>query len=203
MRYSPRTEGVLTKFPEVLKITLGLNVGLALVSATLVAVNLERFEVISHQIEYAHSTLAAMVDVILIISLVRAEDGVVETKLGSRKTWVQNAGFVFAAMCVAASAIQIGLYNGLGYDEEGYPAGETPAHYVEFSFDFLSANILYWFCIDNAFRIDVEQTKVMVSQDRDMRLSVSNATIAGVGPRSHHAGSQKSEMTHPSDRSEV
>jgi len=174
------------KYPEVLKITLGLNVGLALVSATLVAVNLERFEVYAHQIEYAHSTLAAMVDVILIISLVRADDGVVNAKLGVGKMYVQYAGFVFAGLCVVASATQIGLYNGMGYDEEGFPAGETPAHYVEFTFDFFSANILYWFCIDNAFRCDVEQSKVLISEDRDVRLTVSTDTgIAGIG-RSQH-----------------
>jgi len=196
VRYSPRNEEVLTQYPEVLKFTLGLNVGLALVSASLVAINLERFEVPSHQIEYAHSTLAAAIDVILILSLVRSDDGMlaVKAKEGQR-TWAQYAGISFSVLCVVASITQIALYNGLGIDEEGYPAGETPAHYLEFSFDFVSAVILYWFCIDNAFRCDVEQSRILVLEDRDMvKLSVSGITgLAGVGP--HESPSERVRLS--------
>mmetsp|Transcript_35528 Transcript_35528/g.82962 ORF Transcript_35528/g.82962 Transcript_35528/m.82962 type:complete len:320 (-) Transcript_35528:41-1000(-) len=168
IRYSPRNSAAIYKYSNLLKFMVALNVGVALCSATLVAINLERFEFAAHQMEYSHALLAAAVDVILIASLVKDDGGVVK---GGNK-WVAYAGFGFSALCVCAAISQLVIYNSMGKDEDGVPIGETPAHFIEFSFDFMSAIILYWFCIDNAFRCDMEQLHIMLVKDREIRVSI-------------------------------
>jgi len=165
IRYSPRSTGQIYAYPRILKIMISLNVAAALLAATLVALNLERFEFISHQIEYAHSLLAAIVDVILLMSLIRKDHDKEET-LKDKIVAGFMIGVSIATMI--ASVVQVIVYNSMGKDEDGVPIGETPSHFVEFTFDLVSALILYWFCMDNVFRCDLEQNRILLSEDRNI-----------------------------------
>jgi len=157
-------------YPNLLKIMISLNVAGALVASTLVAINLEFFEYPSHQIEYSHAILAAGVDVILLMSLMRGKVEGEEQRQSDRIIGI--LGITFSGLCVVAAIVQISLYNGMGMDEDNVPIGETPAHFVEFSFDFVSAMILYFFCMDNVFRCDQEQLRLLTTKDREIQIKV-------------------------------
>ncbi|EOD36702.1 hypothetical protein EMIHUDRAFT_200858 [Emiliania huxleyi CCMP1516] len=140
---------------SVTEIMISLNVAGALVASTLVAINLEFFEYPSHQIEYSHAILAAGVDVILLMSLVEGE----EQRQSDRIIGI--LGITFSGLCMVAAIVQISLYNGMGMDEDNVPIGETPGHFVEFSFDF-----------DNVFRCDQEQLRLLTTKDREIQIKV-------------------------------
>jgi hypothetical protein len=170
IRYSPRNVSQIYAYPNLLKIMISLNVAGALVASTLVAINLEFFEYPSHQIEYSHAILAAGVDVILLMSLMRGKVEGEEQRQSDRIIGI--LGITFSGLCVVAAIVQISLYNGMGMDENNVPIGETPAHFVEFSFDFVSAMILYFFCMDNVFRCDQEQLRLLTTKDREIQIKV-------------------------------
>merc|ERR1712021_81541 len=137
IRYSPRNVSQIYAYPNLLKIMISLNVAGALVASTLVAINLEFFEYPSHQIEYSHAILAAGVDVILLMSLMR---GKVEGEEQSKGDLIIGIlGITFSGLCVVAAIVQISLY---------------------------------FFCMDNVFRCDQEQLRLLTTKDREIQIKV-------------------------------
>ena len=69
--YSPR--GLSTQYanPIFLKMVVLMNVGLSFFSALLVAINLEKFEVPSHEVEYVNELTICIFDAMIFFSLVR------------------------------------------------------------------------------------------------------------------------------------
>ena len=62
---------------------------------------------------------------------------------------------------LAIAAVQLAVYNGMGRTPSGGMVGEKPAHYLEFSFECVSASITFWFCMDNRSRSEQRIAEIM------------------------------------------
>ena len=147
--YSPKATSTIYEKPLVLKTVLFFDIAAAFVPAFLVLLNLERFEVPSHQMEYSNEITMTFVDLVLLTSLVRSSRGT-ENKLG---TDILSTGGMIVVSAVIA-IVQISIYNGMGETPDGDKIGERSAHYCEFAFEIISALITFWFCMDNKLVAD-------------------------------------------------
>jgi len=110
------------------------------VPTLLVWCNVERFEVLSHEVEYSNEISMSFVDLVLLTSLLKQRD------------FVSTGGVtnvIMAGVATAVAVLQIVIYNGMGMRADGGLKGEKLAHYCEFSFEIISALIVFWFCVDN------------------------------------------------------
>ena len=124
----------------------------------LVWCNLDIFEVLAHEIEYANELSMSFVDLVLLWSLTR--QGKDNTKL-KFKLAETGSGIFLVAGAIAIAILQLFIYNGMGHTATGGLAGEHLAHYCEFSFEIISALIAFWFCVDNKFVADKEIFEIM------------------------------------------
>lgn len=134
LSYSPQSSKY--SHPATLKLLVFFNAGLAFGSCLLVTIDLEKFEILSHELEYTNELTIAIFDVIILMSIMpTAKNGFV--------SWIA----VCVAGCVAVT--QLGVYNLSGWTADGDSKGETAAHYLEFAFGAVSAGITFWFTMDN------------------------------------------------------
>mmetsp|Transcript_130148 Transcript_130148/g.278115 ORF Transcript_130148/g.278115 Transcript_130148/m.278115 type:complete len:267 (-) Transcript_130148:277-1077(-) len=142
--------------PLCLKLIICLNVGGSLITALLVEVNLEKFEVPAHELEYSNEITMCFVDIVLFASLVRG--------LGREKAAAQKASLVgslgIVLLATFTALIQLVVYNCMGW-EDGEPEGEQAAHFLEFGFELLSAGITFWFTVDNKLHADMMLEELM------------------------------------------
>lgn len=116
-----------------LKVVLFLNIVATWVPAMLVTLNLEVFEIVSHEVEYLNELTMTVVDLVLLKRLLN---------------W--NTGrFVLTCVAGMVACVQLGVYNLMGRREDGDMVGEVPAHFLEFAFEIVSSMIAFWFCMDN------------------------------------------------------
>ena len=110
--------------PALLRLLLFGNVGTTFLSACLVWTNVERFETLSHEVEYSNELTMALLDLILVQALVQRPDG-----------WTQKAAAVGSVvMAMGVAVLQLTVYN-LGH--------EQAAHCLEFSFGVVSAAVAF------------------------------------------------------------
>ena len=144
--YSPRDIGRQFSSPTPFKIMVFLNISTSLISATLVSISLDVFEVSSHELEYANELTMAFIDAAMIMTMIRSRSQ-------SRLQLAQWVGFAVAAVGICIAIVQLAIYNGMGWTD-GRPNGETAAHYFEFSFGMMVGTVTASFAFDNKFRCD-------------------------------------------------
>ena len=195
--YSPRGAGNIFKFPLLLKLVVFINVVVTLVCALLVTLNLERFEVISHELEYSNELTMAFFDMAILFTLLKSHG--IWTKSDSTTQLV--------LVCVAAgiAIAQLAVYNGMGETPDGgrhtrytplhaityvthltHVTGETPdgdkkgevaAHYMEFAFEILSSLVTFWFCMDNKLLADTQTVQLLTLDEESgahVRLTIGS-----------------------------
>lgn len=144
--YTPKELGELYSSPTFLKVVILVNVGASFISALFVTINCEMFEMPSHELEYTNELTMAVVDLVLLASLLRNIDG----RIWQRQNVSSCASLVMVVVAILIAAVQLCIYNLLGW-EDGESNGEQLAHYFEFVFEAFSAAITFWFTIDNRF----------------------------------------------------
>ena len=156
--YTPRALSSISNKPNLLKVLLFFDIVATFVPALLVAVNLEAFEVVSHEIEYMNELTMAFVNLVLLASLLRRRDGSLATPP------TKDDGTVSVIItCVSAmtAVLQMCIYN------SSLPSAETTAHYFEFIFAVLSSFVTFWFCLDNRAIGEEEILCIMYGDHRD------------------------------------
>lgn len=128
-----------------LKMVFLVQIGGSFISALLVTINLEWFEVPSHELEYTNEFSMAFVDLVLLTSQFRNIGG---SSLENRAIARSDSSVLFLTVlsAILIAAVPLGIYNMLG------SKGETFAHYFEFSFGIFSAGITFWFTMDAYYR---------------------------------------------------
>ena len=162
--YTPRALSSISNRPNLLKLLLFFDVVATFVPALLVTLNLEAFEVASHEIEYCNELTMAFANLVLLASLVRRRRGA-EPGPGAGGDGAVNASIALAA--AATAAVQVLVYN------SGLPDAERVAHYFEFTFAVLSSFVTFWFCLDNRAMGEEEVLCIMYGDHRDC----SNCTV--------------------------
>lgn len=157
--YSPKRLDMLFWSPVLLKVIVCVNISSSFVTALLVTINGEKFEMPAHELEYANELTMALVDMIILVPLLRdlrqASGDLRELRPASA---IGSVLTVSIAVCVAV--VQLGLYNGLGWD--GHTSrGEKVSHYCEFSFGIISSCITFWFTMDNKLMADAQIKSIM------------------------------------------
>merc|ERR1719436_1119664 len=73
--YSSKKLSSILWSPLLLKGIVFVNIAGSFTSATLVTINLEKFEIPSHELEYANEVTMAFIDIVLFLSLLRRAAG--------------------------------------------------------------------------------------------------------------------------------
>ena len=144
--------------PWILKMVVFLNLGGSIVPAVLVYVNVEEFEVPSHEIEYANTIFAALIDVLMAVEIIQSH-----YHAGKTGHLLMNIAIVLLPVCIALAMLVV--YNAMGIDDEGEHRGEAPSHYLEFSFEMVSSLITFSYCMDNKLRADLLRSALFLSND--------------------------------------
>jgi hypothetical protein len=164
--HTPKSFFKIYRHPLLLKLVLFFNIAATLVPAILVTLNLDLFEVVSHEIEYVNEMTMAFVEIIMLKSLLRFESSATSA-VGQ---------LVVACLALAVAFVQLGVYNLLGRRADGDMRGEVPAHYFEFAFEILSSMIAFWFCMDNKYVADEEIGSILYGQHRDCTICSAKST---------------------------
>jgi len=133
-----------------------VNVAGSFTSASLISINLEKFEVASHELEYSNELTVSLFDLLLLGSLLRGMNG--ERLQKQKASLLPSFGTVSAAFLIAV--FQLWIYNGMGWTEDGDSKGEHIAHYFEFVFQIISGGITFWFTMDNKLVADAKIRQV-------------------------------------------
>lgn len=156
LAYSPKRLSAIFWNPSILKMVMFLNITGSLCSALLVTINLEKFEIPAHELEYTNELTMAFCDLVILGSLIRGLRGAGASP--QKRSLAASGLMVLLAGCVAL--VQLGVYNLSGWDG-GESRGEQAAHYCEFIFAIISSSITFWFTMDNKFIADVALSKIM------------------------------------------
>ena len=168
--YSPKKLSNNYANPMMLKIFVVSSICLTFVSALLVSINLEKFEVLAHELEYINEFVMSMFDCIILSALVLQA----QSRRGSQDLSISQGiglGIVLPGMIVAA--VQLGIYNLSGWTADGDSKGEQLAHYCEFSFGIFSAGVTFWFTVDSKLLADRRLAELMYRPEAAVG-SVSN-----------------------------
>eukprot|EP00928_Gymnodinium_smaydae_P024648 TRINITY_DN19887_c0_g1_i1.p1 TRINITY_DN19887_c0_g1~~TRINITY_DN19887_c0_g1_i1.p1 ORF type:complete len:410 (+),score=15.32 TRINITY_DN19887_c0_g1_i1:51-1232(+) len=156
LSYSPRTLSNQYENPALLKMLVLFNVCISGGSLLLVAINLKKFEVLSHELEYSNELTIAIFDLVILFNLVRGRRH--ERSAEISETCVSS---VIVLLALGVAGIQLGIYNLRGWTADGDSKGEQPAHYLEFAFGCLSAGITFWFTMDNKLSAEKRLRQIM------------------------------------------
>mmetsp|Transcript_105868 Transcript_105868/g.225965 ORF Transcript_105868/g.225965 Transcript_105868/m.225965 type:complete len:350 (-) Transcript_105868:129-1178(-) len=156
LSYSPRKLSNQYSNPIILKLIVLVNVGMSFCSCLLVSINLKKFEVPSHELEYLNELTITIFDATILVNLVRGRSN--ESLWSCGENCVSVVA-VSVAGCVAT--LQLGIYNCIGWTAGGEPRGEQAAHYLEFAFGIVSAGITFWFTMDNKMCAEKRLREIM------------------------------------------
>lgn len=168
LSYSPKKLSNQYEHPHLLKLIVLFNVGMSTFSSMLVSINLEKFEILSHEIEYLNELTVAIFDITILMPLIRGRAHG-NAQLGS--TGYSIIITLVVASCVAV--VQLGVYNFSGWTADGDSKGEVPAHYLEFLFGAVSSGITFWFTMDNRMSADKRLRAIMYG-DAQMQKELDN-----------------------------
>lgn len=169
---------------RVLKIILFVNVVATLIPAVMVSINLDEFEILSHELEYCSEITMSFLELVLLKSLLSrnatsggAVGGETEVDSGGDEDSanIGNNSLVLATFAVAIAVVQLSVYNGMGRSPTGGMLGEVPAHYCEFLFEILSSMITCWFAMDNMFTADEELSTILFGDHADCKICATHA----------------------------
>jgi hypothetical protein len=181
---SPKTMLNIYGKPNLLKLLLFFNVVNSLVPALLITLDAEYFERLSHNLEYVNEFTLSFITLILLGSLLKLPDGNTNnctynndknnnTSSGSldsgrAATTQQQQGqqqqgpdiwsLLAGGLACAVGMANLALYN--FYSEEG-------AHYLEMSFNVITALVTFWFCMDNRFVAQMEIGQILYGQHKN------------------------------------
>jgi len=147
--------------PVLMKILVLINVAMSFTSSLLITINVEKFEVLAHELEYANEFTMAIFDIAILMKLARGRSHQADSRNG---LIILSAVGLLAVVCVAL--VQICIYNLSGWTEDGESEGELTAHYVEFLFGMASAGITFWFTMDNKLSADRRLQRLMYSSQQ-------------------------------------
>ena len=176
--------------PRILKILLFINVVATFIPAFMVTVNLDRFEILSHELEYCSEISMSFLELILLWSLIRRNRVPVGTILmttdcdSNSDQDIQIYGndsriaINFSFISLGVSMLQLGIYNGMGQTRTGGMRGEVPAHHCEFLFEIISSIITCWFTLDNMLIADDELTAILFGDHEDCKVCATHVAIS-------------------------
>lgn len=174
--YTPKkSKSTVTVPPLVLKLVLFFDIVSTFLSALMVALDLETFETVSHQIEYTNELTMSFVDLVLLSALLRKD---------SNQAAFSSTTAAVIALLVAV--IQISIYNGMGETDDGDKVGEKPAHYCEFIFEILSAGVTFWYCMNNKATCDRDIEQILYSQEHGCTMSIGETVLGSDRETSPH-----------------
>jgi hypothetical protein len=179
--YSPKNLQTVFCSPTCLKIVVACNICFSLISATIITINMSKFEVWSHEIEYCDEIMLAIVDIILLLSLVRKARGMERTQ---KLNFAGNAAIVIIALGIALAQFYIYNFNGWGEGgsfPDGEPAGEKDSHDLEFAFSAISGFITFWFTMDNALIASQKMKKLYCGDLGNLGLADMDTELYGQG----------------------
>lgn len=162
LSYSPKKLSNQYEYPNLLKLLVLFNIGMSFSSSLLVSINLDKFEILSHELEYMNELTIAIFDVTILLALLRGRRHEVDRRDDSGCTSLIT---MVIAGCVAI--IQLGIYNLSGWTADGDSKGEQLAHYLEFTFGIVSAGITFWFTMDNRITADKRLRVLMYGEQLD------------------------------------
>jgi len=171
--YTPRALSSISNRPMTLKVLLFFDIVATFVPACLVSMDLERYEVLAHEIEYSNELTMAFVNLVLLASLLRRRappsDGPPPTEAASLADDNRTTACVAAGAAVIA-ILQILVYN-CGFVDRGRrfynENAERDAHFLEFTFAILSSFVTFWFCLDNRALGEEEILCILYGNHRD------------------------------------
>ena len=135
----------------------------------LIQLNRTVFEVVAHNIDYLNDFTVALVDSLLVSTVVRSPASHPGRALPPRGKPCESYGKQIALLAtfvpVTLSFLQVTVYNGLGVDLRGHLLGERPAHVLEFIFDAFGAAINFWFCLDSRMVAEDLTRQIMIAPD--------------------------------------
>lgn len=156
LSYSPRTLSSRYQHPVFLKLMVLANVGISFLSCLLVAINLDKFEILSHELEYTNELTLTIFDACIVLNLTQRRSR--EPSQAGSDALVAVASLVLALF---VAATQLGIYNLSGWTADGDSKGEKAAHYLEFAFGAVSAIVTFWFTMDNRLRAEKRLRQIM------------------------------------------
>jgi hypothetical protein len=153
--YSPKRLSNSYSNPAVLKIFVLSSICLTFVSSLLVSINLGKFEIVSHELEYVNELSMSMIDIFILRALLgtRGVDP-------SEAETVRGSGVVTLLLGTVVAAVQLGIYNFSGWND-GESNGEQLAHFFEFAFGIFSAGVTFWFTVDSKLLADKRLAELM------------------------------------------
>jgi len=147
LSFSPRMLSNRYNSPSLLKLLVLMNICMSFTAAMLVTLNLKKFEIPSHELEYANELIMTLYDTIILLNLINGRHKREETLCSGEQT-ISLVSLLTAGLVVCT---QLGIYNLSGWEADGCSKGERPAHYLEFIFGAASAAVTFWFTMDNKF----------------------------------------------------
>jgi len=165
LTYCPKRLSSITYNPALFKMIIFVNICGSFISASLVTINLEKFEIPSHELEYTNEVTNAFIDISLFISLLRR----MQESSGKEKAKAMGASLP-AMLALVVALVQLYIYNGLGW-EGSESNGEQLAHYCEFVFGIISACITFWFTMDSKLVADAKMKSLLNCVGDDFAVS--------------------------------
>lgn len=155
--------------PMLLRVLIFCSVCSTFVGFLLIQLNRTVFEVVAHNIDYLNDFTVALVDSLLVSTVVRSPASHPGRALPPRGKPCESYGKQIALLAtfvpVTLSFLQVTVYNGLGVDLRGHLLGERPAHVLEFIFDAFGAAINFWFCLDSRMVAEDLTRQIMIAPD--------------------------------------
>jgi len=147
--FTPKSSMNIYENPSILRLVLVFAIVVSAIPTLMIWINIEVFEVASHEIEYSNEITMSFIDISLFTSVLRASQKAKGDDDSSPSAYGLT-NLVIAVIAFAIALIQLLIYNAMGVSDDGEHLGEKQAHYCEFAFEIISAFITFWFCVSSA-----------------------------------------------------
>lgn len=155
--------------PTLLRMLMFYSVCSTFVSWLLVVLNRSAFEVVSHNIDYLNDFVVALIDSILVKTVLRSPANHpgrgAATSMQPCRAFETPIAACATFFPLLLSFGQVAIYNGFGVGDHGQMLGERPSHVLEFIFDAVGAAISFWFCLDSKKMVEELARQIMLAPD--------------------------------------